>query len=89
MEKIKEVEQIRKETAQEVCQKIKEEIFSVLSNKYTGFTNRNEEIKHCTTMAKQILYQINRILNEYYGFDMPLFAGNQFLAEPELVKKYL
>lgn len=38
--------------------------------------------------AKVILYYINRQLNDTFGLNEPLNAANQFLAEPELVKKY-
>ena len=38
--------------------------------------------------AKVILYYINRQLNDTFGLNEPLNASNQFLAEPNLVKKY-
>lgn len=38
--------------------------------------------------AKVILYYINRQLNDTFGLNEPLNAANQFLAEPDLVKKY-
>lgn len=38
--------------------------------------------------AKVILYYINRQLNDTFGLNEPLNASNQFLAEPDLVKKY-
>lgn len=38
--------------------------------------------------AKVILYYINRQLNDTFGLNKPLNASNQFLAEPDLVKKY-
>lgn len=38
--------------------------------------------------AKIILYYINRQLNDTFGLNEPLNASNQFLAEPDLVKKY-
>lgn len=38
--------------------------------------------------AKVILYYINRQLNDTFGLNKPLNASNQFLAEPDLVRKY-
>ena len=76
-----------KHTAREFAEIIKTEIFSILKCKNTGFVNK-EEIKFCSTMSKQLLYQINKHLNEDYGFNLPLFANYQFLAELELAKQY-
>lgn len=74
---------VRQKTAEEFAQTIKKQIFRNLAWKCTG-TVRKNEIDYCTTMAAQMLYTINRILNEHYGCNYPLNACNQFKCEPEL-----
>lgn len=71
----------------EFADKVKEEVVCNLFCKGTA-VNNTEEMNACMTMARQLLYRINRLLNEDYGFDEPLCASDQFKVEPELVKKY-
>lgn len=78
---------IAKILVKEFAEKLKEEVVCNLCCKGTNINNA-EEIKACTAMAKQLLYQINRHLNEDYGFDEPLCARDQFKVEPNLIKKY-
>lgn len=77
----------KKNAVEEFAGKLKEEVVCNLSCKGTAINN-TEEIKACATMARQLLYRINRLLNEDYGFDKPLCASDQFKVEPELIKKY-
>lgn len=78
---------ISKKAVKEFAEKVKEEVVCNLSCKGTAINNA-KEIKACLTMARQLLYRINRLLNEDYGFDKPLCASDQFKVEPELIKKY-
>lgn len=63
-----------KEFAEGVKNFILSELFKESSDKYH--------------FAKVVLYYINRRLNDTFGLNEPLNAANQFLAEPELIKKY-
>lgn len=85
MKNVLEIE--KKNAVKEFAEKLKEEVVCNLSCKGTAIDNA-EEIKACMTMARQLLYRINRLLNEDYGFDEPLCARDQFKVEPELIKKY-
>ena len=85
MKNVLEIE--KKNAVKEFAEKLKEEVVCNLSCKGTAIDN-TEEIKACMTMARQLLYRINRLLNEDYGFDTPLCASDQFKVEPELIKKY-
>lgn len=85
MKNVLEIE--KKNAVKEFAEKLKEEVICNLSCKGTAIDN-TEEIKACATMARQLLYRINRLLNEDYGFDKPLCASDQFKVEPELIKKY-
>ena len=78
---------IERRAVEEFAEKLKEEVICNLSCKGTAINN-TEEMKACTTMARQLLYRINRLLNEDYGFDKPLCASDQFKVESELIKKY-
>ncbi len=84
------LEYIKKEkrnAVEKFAGKLKEEVVCNLSCKRTAINN-TEEMRACMTMARQLLYRINRLLNEDYGFDKPLCASDQFKVEPELIKKY-
>ena len=85
MKNVLEIE--KKNAVKEFAEKVKEEVVCNLSCKGTAINN-TEEIKACATMARQLLYLINSLLNEDYGFDKPLCASDQFKVEPELIKKY-
>ena len=70
-----------KEKLDEFATNLKTHILAVIlsGNKISGKDISN---------AKVILYYINRQLNDTFGLNEPLNAANQFLAEPDLIKKY-
>lgn len=86
-EQEKEIEQLKnanselKEKLDEFAINLKTHILAVM---LAGDKTTCDDISN----AKVILYYINRQLNDTFGLNKPLNASNQFLAEPDLVKKY-
>lgn len=86
-EQEKEIEQLKnanselKEKLDEFAINLKTHILAVM---LAGDKTTRDDISN----AKVILYYINRQLNDTFGLNKPLNASNQFLAEPDLVKKY-
>lgn len=86
-EQEKEIEQLKnanselKEKLDEFAINLKTHILAVM---LAGDKTTCDDISN----AKVILYYINRQLNDTFGLNKLLNASNQFLAEPDLVKKY-
>lgn len=81
IEKLKNANSEPKEKLDEFAINLKTHILAVM---LAGGKTTCDDISN----AKVILYYINRQLNDTFGLNKPLNASNQFLAEPDLVKKY-